>query len=126
MTKLFLTLAVLFLTVSVADAQSFYKKQHKFRRSYMAKAITGAVNRPALRAFNSNEANFTTSDGSIEDERPLSSKSLRRAQRRAERAARRQARELAREERRMHRAEERALGDHLIANRTETNAFYSR
>jgi|GEM_PF-3071062 len=126
MTKLLATTLIFLFIVSFADAQSFYKRNRKFKRTYMAHAITGAVSRPSVIAYSYKVANFTTSTGSVEDERPYSSRAMRKAQRRAERASMRLARAFARDERRMHRAEERALRDHLVDNSGRGTIAYSR
>jgi hypothetical protein len=126
MTKLILTLAVLVALVFTADAQSFYKKHRKFKRAYMAKAITGAVNAHHPNAYNEEISNFGTAGGSIEDYRDNTPRSVRHSQRRAERAARREARLMARAERKMHRDEEKALGPHLVADFDETHYAMGR
>jgi len=126
MTKLILTLAVLLALVFTADAQSFYKKHRKFKRSYMAKAITGAVNVRQPNAYNEEISNFGSAEGSVEDFRENTPRYVRHSQRKAERAARREARALAKAERKQHREEEKVLGSHLVADFEDTHYAYGR
>jgi hypothetical protein len=116
MAKFFVTLLCLCFIFSTADAQSFYKRKKKFKRTYMAKAITGAVNVQPPRGQNIEESSFGTPEDGVEEYRSKTPRAIRKAQRKAERAARREARQIARAQSRKERDESKALGQHLVAN----------
>jgi len=124
MTKYILTLALVALSLSFADAQSFYKKQGKFKRHYMAVAITGAVRQPERPGLVASEAR-PASDTKDEGSGTISARELRRMQRRAEREQRRAERIAAREAEQKYRDERAALGEHMVAYRSGVAEQYS-
>lgn len=124
MTKYILTLALVALSLSFADAQSFYKKQGKFKRRYMAVAITGAVRqteRPGMVASEAKPATDTKEDESG----TISARELRRMRRREARELRRAERIAAREAEQKYREERAALGEHMVAYRSGVAEQYS-
>lgn len=124
MTKYILTLALLALSLSFADAQSFYKKQGKFKRRYMAVAITGAVRqteRPGMVAAEARPSSNTKD----EESGTISARELRRMRRREARELRRAERMAAREAEHKYRDERAALGDHMLAYRDGVAEQYS-
>jgi hypothetical protein len=118
MVKFILLLLALAFIVPTADAQSFYKRKRKFKRAYIATAITGAVYKPH-RGPNPEEATFGTSSDGVEDIRDRSPRGIRRERRRNERIARQEARDIAKAENRKFSKESRVLGQHLAANQSQ-------
>ena len=126
MTKFLLALVCVCLSISTIDAQSFYKKQRKFKRRYISVAITGSVARPERPSALDVHQSLTSNMGSLDESTYVSSRQIRRERRRADRSRARAERIAARSQEIKYRDERATLGNHMVAYRQGQDAYFGR
>ena len=122
--KNFFTLAIcFFLMVGTAQAQSFFRKHHKYQRKYMSSAITGAVS-PKVHGPWADLQNTTPYDMGVDEARAgMTPKQIRKAERRQLKYMKDANKIAARDEARKYRAESKVLGHQLALKETPNRGF---